>query len=70
MAIRLIEAVRAALDKAAAAATRKKLLDMLAADRVAFVGYHMPWPAIGYVETNSEGGYRYVPHSYQLTVGG
>ena len=60
--------VRFDMDKTAAAATRKRLLDMLAADRIAFVGYHMPWPAIGYVETNGEGGYRYVAHSYQLTV--
>lgn len=58
------------MDKPAAAATRRRLLDMLAADRIAFIGYHMPWPAIGYVETNSDGGFRYVPHSYQLTVGG
>ncbi|WP_223423429.1 MBL fold metallo-hydrolase [Tateyamaria pelophila] len=62
--------VRFDMDKPAAAATRRRLLDMLAADRTAFVGYHMPWPAIGYVETNGDGGYRYVPHSYQLTVGG
>lgn len=60
--------VRFDMDKTAAAATRRRLLDMLAADRIAFVGYHMPWPAIGYVETNGTGGYRYVAHSYQLTV--
>lgn len=62
--------VRFDMDKAAAAASRRKLLEMLAADRIAFIGYHMPWPAIGYVETNGESGFRYVPHSYQLTVGG
>jgi glyoxylase-like metal-dependent hydrolase (beta-lactamase superfamily II) len=60
--------VRFDMDKSAAAATRKRLLDMLTADRIAFVGYHMPWPAIGYVESNGEGGYRYVAHSYQLTI--
>lgn len=62
--------VRFDMDKAAAAASRRKLLEMLAADRIAFIGYHMPWPAIGYVETNGESGFRYVPHSYQLTIGG
>lgn len=60
--------VRFDMDKAAAAVTRKRLLDMMAADRIAFVGYHMPWPGIGYVEKNSAGGYRYVAHSYQLML--
>jgi glyoxylase-like metal-dependent hydrolase (beta-lactamase superfamily II) len=60
--------VRFDMDKAAAAVTRKRLLDMMAADRTAFVGYHMPWPGIGYVETNGEGGYRYAAHSYQLML--
>jgi glyoxylase-like metal-dependent hydrolase (beta-lactamase superfamily II) len=54
-------------DKAAAASTRKTLLDMLAADAVPFVGYHMPWPAFGYVD-KSDGAYAYVPHSYQLLL--
>ena len=54
-------------DKAAAAATRRTLLDMLAADKVPFVGYHMPWPAIGYVEKKDDG-YGHVPHSYQLLL--
>jgi len=58
--------VRFDMDKAAAAATRKRTFDMLAADRIPLIGYHMPFPAVGYVETRGEGGYRYVPHSYQL----
>ena len=36
--------VRFDMDKAAAAATRKKVFDMVATDRVAFLGYHMPFP--------------------------
>ena len=55
------------MDKAAAAATRRRMLDMMAADGTPFVGYHMPWPAFGYVETNGDG-YAYVPHSYQLLL--
>ncbi|WP_299044250.1 MBL fold metallo-hydrolase [uncultured Tateyamaria sp.] len=58
--------VRFDMDKEAAAATRKRLLDMMATDRTAFIGYHMPWPGIGYVVSNGEGGYRYEAHSYQL----
>ncbi|QJF50063.1 MBL fold metallo-hydrolase [Roseobacter ponti] len=55
------------MDKAAAAATRRRILDMLAADKTAFVGYHMPWPGVGYVETRDDG-FKYVPHSYQLML--
>lgn len=54
-------------DKEAAAATRRKLLGMLAADRIPFVGYHMPWPAVGYVDTRKDG-FHYVPASYQLML--
>jgi glyoxylase-like metal-dependent hydrolase (beta-lactamase superfamily II) len=54
-------------DKAAAAATRVRLLDMMAADKIPFVGYHMPWPGLGYVVRRS-GGYHYVPASYQLML--
>lgn len=56
------------MDKAAAATTRKRLLDMMATDRTAFIGYHMPWPGIGYVVKNGDGGYRYEAHSYQLML--
>ncbi|WP_299780774.1 MBL fold metallo-hydrolase [uncultured Roseobacter sp.] len=55
------------MDKAAAAATRRRILDMMAADKTAFVGYHMPWPGIGYVEKAGDG-FAYVPHSYQLML--
>jgi glyoxylase-like metal-dependent hydrolase (beta-lactamase superfamily II) len=53
------------MDKEAAAQTRRRLLDMLAAEGLPFIGYHMPFPALGYVEKAGEG-YGYVPHSYQL----
>jgi len=59
--------VRFDMDKAAAAATRRKLLGMLAAEKIPFVGYHMPFPAVGYVETRDDG-FRYVPASYQLAL--
>ncbi len=56
------------MDKSTAAATRKTVLDMLAADKVPFSSYHMPFPAFGYVETRGDG-YHYVPHTYQLLLG-
>lgn len=60
--------VRFDADKAAAAATRRRLLGMLAADKTPFIGYHMPFPGVGYVETRGDG-FRYVPASYQLMLG-
>ncbi len=55
------------MDKEQGAATRKKVFDMIAADRLPFIGYHMPWPSVGYVE-KMDVGYRYVPHTYQLSL--
>ena len=56
-------------DKPAAAATRKAVFGMIAADRIPFIGYHMPFPALGYVEAAGDG-FRYVPASYQLMMAG
>ncbi|MFN4141841.1 MBL fold metallo-hydrolase [Aestuariivirga sp.] len=53
-------------DKAKAAETRRRILDMLAADRIPFTSYHMPFPAVGFVERAGADGYRFVPASYQL----
>ncbi len=55
------------MDKAAAAATRKKILDMAAADKVAIAGYHMPFPSVGFVERRDIG-YHWVPVSYQFNL--
>lgn len=59
--------VRFDMDKSAAAATRKKLFGMLASDRIPFSGYHMPFPAMGFVEAAGDG-FVYVPKSYQLNI--
>jgi len=59
--------VRFDMDKEQGAQTRKRVFDMIATDRLPFVGYHMPWPSLGYVE-KLDAGYRYVPHSYQLLL--
>ena len=59
--------VRFDMDKAAAAATRRRMLDMMATDGIPFIGYHMPFPAMGFVEKAGDG-FTYVPHSYQLTL--
>jgi glyoxylase-like metal-dependent hydrolase (beta-lactamase superfamily II) len=59
--------VRFDMDKAQAAASRRKVFDMIATDRIAFLGYHMPFPAVGFVE-KYEAGFRYVPKSYQFDI--
>ena len=55
------------MDKDAAIASRKKLLDMAAADKIAATGYHMPFPAIGFVEQVGDA-HRWIPMSYQLDI--
>lgn len=62
--------VRFDRDKAAAAAARRRVLGMLADEKMPFIGYHMPFPALGYVAPRGEGGFAYVPHSYQLNPAG
>jgi glyoxylase-like metal-dependent hydrolase (beta-lactamase superfamily II) len=62
--------VRFDMDKAAAAAVRKQVFGMIAADKIPFIGYHMPFPGVGYVEAMADGGFRYVPASYQLMLNG
>ncbi|MFK4808752.1 MBL fold metallo-hydrolase [Devosia sp. ZW T5_3] len=55
------------MDKNAAADSRRRIFGMLAADRIPFIGYHMPHPSAGYVEP-FEAGFRFVPVSYQFLV--
>lgn len=59
--------VRFDMDKAGAAATRRELFGMLASENMAFSGYHMPFPAMGYVEAHGDG-FVYVPASYQMNL--
>lgn len=59
--------VRFDMDKEKAATARKKVFDMIATDRLAFAGYHMPFPSAGYVETIDQG-YRFVPLAYQFDL--
>ena len=54
-------------DKAAAAQARHVVFGMLAADKLPFIGYHMPFPALGFVEAQGDG-FHYVPSSYQMML--
>ena len=57
--------VRFDMDKAQAAQTRRRVLDMLAAERMALSGYHMPFPGTGFVRASGDG-YEYEASSYQF----
>lgn len=50
-----------------AIATRKRVLDWAATDDLAILGFHMPFPAIGYIEEIA-GTYRWIPETYKLKV--
>jgi glyoxylase-like metal-dependent hydrolase (beta-lactamase superfamily II) len=54
-------------DKEAAAATRRRVFDMVSTDKLPVIGYHMPFPALGFVEKASQG-YRWVPATYQFNL--
>ncbi|MBK5935103.1 glyoxylase-like metal-dependent hydrolase (beta-lactamase superfamily II) [Rhodovulum imhoffii] len=54
-------------DKAQAAATRRRILEMLAGEKMPFIGYHMPFPGLGYVESHNDG-FAYIPESYQFLL--
>ena len=50
-----------------ASETRVKLFDMLAAQRIPLLVYHMPWPGIGHLAKQGDG-FRYVPTPMQLVL--
>jgi len=55
------------IDGDAAVATRKKLFDRAAADRMLVTGYHFPFPACGHLIKTATG-YEHVPVEWQPTL--
>lgn len=53
--------------KDAAIASRKRLLDMAATDRIAVAGFHMPFPSVGFI-VKSGSGYRWIPATYHFNL--
>ena len=53
--------------KDAAIATRKRVLDMVATDKIPVAGFHMPFPSLGWVERSGTS-YRWVPATYQFNL--
>ncbi len=54
-------------DPKMAAQTRVKALDRLAADKVAVMSYHFPWPGLGHVVKAGDG-FRYIAEPMQMTL--
>jgi glyoxylase-like metal-dependent hydrolase (beta-lactamase superfamily II) len=55
-------------DQQKAVATRKRILAMAAAEKMFVVGFHMPFPSIGWIDKMSDGSHRWVAASYQMNV--
>jgi glyoxylase-like metal-dependent hydrolase (beta-lactamase superfamily II) len=55
------------MDGPVAEATRRKLYDMVAAERMPISGYHYPFPAVGYAEKDGDR-YRLVPVNWSPTL--
>lgn len=53
------------VDADEAVATRRRVLDMTAADRIPVIGSHLPFPGHGFV-TRAESAYRYEPADWQF----
>lgn len=54
-------------DKEMGAATRRRIFDMVSTDKIPVVGFHMPFPSVGWVERTATS-YRWVPAGYQLNL--
>lgn len=54
-------------DKDKAVEVRKRTLDMVSTDKIPVVGYHMPFPGVGWVEKTATS-YRWVPASFQFNL--
>ena len=55
------------MDKEKAGQMRRKVLDMLATEKIPFTGYHMPFPSLGYIERKDDS-FRFAAASYQLNL--
>ena len=56
------------IDGSEAVATRKRIFDRAAADRMLVTGYHFPFPACGHLIKTATGGYEHVPVEWKTTL--
>lgn len=54
-------------DPEAATRSRKRILDMVSTDGIPVIGYHLPFPALGYID-RAGSGYRWTQASYQMRL--
>lgn len=54
-------------DALAAAASRRRVLGMVAQDNIPVIGFHLPFPSIGYVEAHKSA-FNFRPASYQFNL--
>ena len=54
-------------NKEMAAATRRRIFDMVSTDKILVAGFHMPFPSIGHVEKTGTS-YRWAPATYQFNL--
>jgi len=55
------------IDRERAVATRRRALEMAAADRIRVAGTHFDFPAIGYIERRATG-FGFVPEVWRATI--
>jgi glyoxylase-like metal-dependent hydrolase (beta-lactamase superfamily II) len=55
-------------DPAAAAATRRRVLDMVATDRLLITGMHLHYPGFAHIARRNGGGYALVPEAWQTQL--
>lgn len=54
-------------DPVKAVESRKRVLATVADDEMLAIGFHMPFPSVGYIERKGDS-YTWVPHSYQMNL--
>jgi hypothetical protein len=55
-------------DPVKAVESRKRVLATVADNEMLAIGFHMPFPSVGYMDRHGDG-YVWVPHSYQMNLG-
>ncbi len=54
-------------DPETAAVSRRRVLNQVADDKMAAIGFHMPFPSVGYIDRRGDG-FVWVPASYQMNL--
>jgi glyoxylase-like metal-dependent hydrolase (beta-lactamase superfamily II) len=55
-------------DPEAAVVSRKRVLETVSSEKMLAIGFHMPFPSVGYIDKHGDG-YKWVAHGYQMNLG-